>query len=93
MPEADAAVVEKLSVAGAILLGKTGMHEWAYGIASNHPHFGPVRNPWNTERIAGDSCGGSAAALAAGLCSFSLGSDTGGSIRIPAAPCGTARSR
>lgn len=90
VPEADAAVVEKLSAAGAILLGKTGMHEWAYGITSNNPHFGPVRNPWNPERIPGGSSGGSAAALAAGLCSFSLGSDTGGSIRIPAALCGIA---
>ena len=90
VPAADAAVVENLSAAGAILLGKTGMHEWAYGITSNNPHFGPVRNPWNTERIPGGSSGGSAAALAAGLCSFSLGSDTGGSIRIPAALCGIA---
>lgn len=90
VPEVDAAVVEKLSAAGAILLGKTGMHEWAYGITSNNPHFGPVRNPWNPERIPGGSSGGSAAALAAGLCSFSLGSDTGGSIRIPAALCGIA---
>ena len=90
VPEADAAVVERLSAAGAILLGKTGLHEWAYGITSNNPHFGPVRNPWHTERIPGGSSGGSAAALASGLCSFSLGSDTGGSIRIPAALCGIA---
>ncbi|MDE0624401.1 MAG: amidase [Bryobacterales bacterium] len=90
VPAADAAVVESLSAAGAILLGKTGMHEWAYGITNNNPHFGPVRNPWNTECIPGGSSGGSAAALAAGLCSFSLGSDTGGSIRIPAALCGIA---
>ena len=90
VPADDAAIVEKLSAAGAILLGKTGLHEWAYGITSSNPHFGPVRNPWDTERIPGGSSGGSAAALAAGLCSFSLGSDTGGSIRIPAALCGIA---
>lgn len=90
VPERDAAVIEKLSAAGAVLLGKTGLHEWAYGITSANPHFGPVRNPWATDRIPGGSSGGSAAALAAALCSFSLGSDTGGSIRIPAALCGVA---
>jgi aspartyl-tRNA(Asn)/glutamyl-tRNA(Gln) amidotransferase subunit A len=90
LPARDAAVVEKLSAAGAILLGKTGLHEWAYGITSSNPHFGPVCNPWNPQRIPGGSSGGSAAALAAGLCSFSLGLDTGGSIRIPAALCGIA---
>jgi aspartyl-tRNA(Asn)/glutamyl-tRNA(Gln) amidotransferase subunit A len=88
VPDYDAAVVEKLEAAGAILIGKAGLHEWAYGITSNNPHFGPVRNPWDRERIPGGSSGGSAAALAADLCSFSLGSDTGGSIRIPAAFCG-----
>lgn len=90
VPDSDAAIIERLSAAGAVLLGKTGMHEWAYGITSANPHFGPVRNPWDTERIPGGSSGGSAAALAAGLCAFSLGSDTGGSIRIPAAICGIA---
>lgn len=90
VPDRDAAIIERLSAAGAVLLGKTGMHEWAYGITSANPHFGPVRNPWDTERIPGGSSGGSAAALAAGLCAFSLGSDTGGSIRIPAAICGIA---
>lgn len=88
--ECDAAVIEKLEEAGAILVGKTGLHEWAYGITSTNPHFGPVRNPWDPERIPGGSSGGSAAAQAAGLCVFSLGSDTGGSIRIPAALCGVA---
>ena len=88
VPSSNAAVIEKLDAAGAILIGKTGLHEWAYGITSSNPHFGPVRNPWNPERIPGGSSGGSAAALAAGLCAFSLGSDTGGSIRIPAALCG-----
>lgn len=86
----DAAIIERLDEAGAILLGKTGLHEWAYGITSTNPHFGPIRNPWDPERIPGGSSGGSAAAQAASLCIFSLGSDTGGSIRIPAALCGIA---
>ena len=90
VPDRDAAVIERLGEAGAILIGKTGLHEWAYGITSTNPHFGPVRNPWDTDRIPGGSSGGSAAAQAAGLCVFSLGSDTGGSIRIPAALCGVA---
>ena len=90
VPTSNAAVIEKLDDAGAVLIGKTGLHEWAYGITSTNPHFGPVRNPWDPERIPGGSSGGSAAALAAGLCVFSLGSDTGGSIRIPAALCGIA---
>lgn len=88
VPAYDAAVVEKLRQAGAVLLGKSHLHENAYGITSNNPHYGPVRNPWNTDRIPGGSSGGSTAALAAGLCAFSLGTDTGGSIRIPAAFCG-----
>ena len=88
IPEHDAAVIEKLRYAGAVLVGKTGLHEWAYGITSNNPHFGAIHNPWDTTRIPGGSSGGSTAALAAGLCSFSLGSDTGGSIRIPASFCG-----
>ncbi len=89
-PQSDAAVIERLDDAGAVLVGKTGLHEWAYGITSTNPHFGPVRNPWDSGRIPGGSSGGSAAAQAAGLCAFSLGSDTGGSIRIPAALCGVA---
>ena len=88
IPQSDAAIIQKLNDAGSILMGKTGLHEWAYGITSTNPHFGPVTNPWDTTRIPGGSSGGSTAALAAGLCSFSLGSDTGGSIRIPAAFCG-----
>lgn len=90
VPSYDGTAVEKLTHAGAVLLGKTGLHENAYGITSNNPHFGAVRNPWNTNHIPGGSSGGSAAALAAGLCSFSLGTDTGGSIRIPASFCGVA---
>jgi aspartyl-tRNA(Asn)/glutamyl-tRNA(Gln) amidotransferase subunit A len=90
VPDFDATVIERLYQAGAILIGKAGLHEWAYGITSNNPHFGTIRNPWDPERIPGGSSGGSAAALAAGMCTFSLGSDTGGSIRIPAAFCGVA---
>lgn len=84
----DCAVYEKLRAAGAVLTGKTGMHELAYGVTSNNPHFGPVRNPHDTARIPGGSSGGSGAAVAAGLVFFAMGSDTGGSIRIPAAYCG-----
>jgi len=87
-PDYDAAVIERLRDAGAILLGKTGLHELAYGITSNNPHFGTIRNPWDLSCIPGGSSGGSTAAQAAGLCTFSLGSDTGGSVRIPAAFCG-----
>lgn len=88
VPSEDAPVVKTLREAGAVFLGKTNMHEFAYGTTSNNPHYGPVRNPWNISRIAGGSSGGSAAALAAGLCYGSIGTDTGGSIRIPAALCG-----
>jgi aspartyl-tRNA(Asn)/glutamyl-tRNA(Gln) amidotransferase subunit A len=88
IPLQDAAVVTSLKNAGAILLGKTNLHEFAYGVTSNNPHFGPVRNPWDLDRIPGGSSGGSATALAAGLCYGSIGTDTGGSIRIPASLCG-----
>lgn len=88
VPENDATVAASLQRAGAVLLGKTNLHEFAYGISTNNPHFGPTRNPWDTSRIPGGSSGGSAAAIAAGLCVASVGSDTGGSIRIPAALCG-----
>jgi aspartyl-tRNA(Asn)/glutamyl-tRNA(Gln) amidotransferase subunit A len=90
VPENDAAVVTLLKEAGAVLLGKTHMHEFAYGTTSNNPHYGPARNPWNLDCIPGGSSGGSAAALAAGLCFGSIGTDTGGSIRIPASLCGVA---
>lgn len=89
VPDFDAAVVERLAAAGAVLVGKTNMHELAYGITSTNPHYGAVRNPWNIERIPGGSSGGSAAAVAAGMVLAAMGSDTGGSIRIPAAYCGT----
>ena len=88
VPDYDAAVIEKLHQAGAVLVGKAGLHEWAYGITSTNPHFGAVRNPWDPKRIPGGSSGGSTAALASRQCLFSLGSDTGGSIRIPASLCG-----
>jgi aspartyl-tRNA(Asn)/glutamyl-tRNA(Gln) amidotransferase subunit A len=88
IPQHDAAVVRKLKEAGAVILGKTNLHEFAYGVTSNNPHYGPVRNPWDLRRIPGGSSGGSAAAVAAGLSYGSIGSDTGGSIRIPASLCG-----
>lgn len=88
VPLHDAPVVTTLKKAGTVLLGKTNMHEFAYGVTTDNPHFGPVQNPWDLERIAGGSSGGSAAALAAGLCYGSIGTDTGGSIRIPSALCG-----
>ncbi len=88
VPQHDAQVVAQLKEAGAVILGKTNMHEFAYGVTSNNPHFGPVRNPWDLSRIPGGSSGGSAASVAAGLCYGSIGTDTGGSIRIPAALCG-----
>jgi aspartyl-tRNA(Asn)/glutamyl-tRNA(Gln) amidotransferase subunit A len=88
VPQCDAAVVTLLNQAGAVLLGKTHMHEFAYGTTTNNPHYGPARNPWNLDRVPGGSSGGAAAALAAGLCFGSIGTDTGGSIRIPAALCG-----
>ncbi|MCB1019385.1 MAG: amidase [Acidobacteria bacterium] len=87
LPDYDATCVVKLRDAGAVLVGKANLHENAYGITSTNPHYGPVRNPWDLDRIPGGSSGGSTAALSAGLCSFSLGTDTGGSIRIPASFC------
>jgi aspartyl-tRNA(Asn)/glutamyl-tRNA(Gln) amidotransferase subunit A len=88
IPAQDAFVVEMLKKAGAVLLGKTNMHEIALGITNENPHFGDCCNPWDVGRISGGSSGGSGAALAAGLCLGALGSDTGGSIRIPASLCG-----
>lgn len=88
VPSEDADVVRRLKAGGAVLLGKLNMHEFAYGATSAQSHFGPVRNPWNRELVSGGSSGGSAAAVATGLCYGALGSDTGGSIRQPAAYCG-----
>ena len=87
VPDHDAAVIERLKAAGAVLLGKTGMHELAYGTTSNNAHYGPVCNPWSPACHPGGSSGGSAA-VAAGLAYGALGSDTGASIRQPAACCG-----
>ena len=84
----DSDVVARLRAAGAVLLGKAALHEWAFGVSTNNPHFGPTRNPHDATRIPGGSSGGSGAALAAGLAVLALGTDTGGSIRIPAALCG-----
>jgi aspartyl-tRNA(Asn)/glutamyl-tRNA(Gln) amidotransferase subunit A len=87
-PEADAAVVQRLKEAGAVLLGKLNMHEIALGVTNENPHYGDCCNPWDLTRITGGSSGGNAAALAAGLCMGAMGSDTGGSIRIPSSLCG-----
>ena len=89
-PQEDAPVVLKLRDAGVVFLGKLNMHEFAYGGTSAVSHFGPVRNPWNLEYSPGGSSGGSAAAVAARLCAGALGTDTAGSVRMPAAFCGLA---
>lgn len=88
VPAEDATAVRRLREAGAVILGKTNTHELAMGGTTNNIHFGATRNPWDLRRVPGGSSGGSAAALAAGQCLGALGTDTGGSIRIPAAFCG-----
>lgn len=88
VPAADAVVVAALRQAGAVVLGKTATHEFAWGITTDGKAYGPTRNPWNPSRTAGGSSGGSGAALAAGMAGVALGTDTVGSVRIPAAFCG-----
>jgi aspartyl-tRNA(Asn)/glutamyl-tRNA(Gln) amidotransferase subunit A len=89
IPAENSTVAQKLDRAGAILLGKTNLNEFAYGITGGNAHYGQVHNPWDAERIPGGSSAGSAAAIAAGLCVASIGTDTGGSIRVPSSFCGT----
>lgn len=88
VPRRDAAVVRLLQDAGAISVGKTNTHEFALGTTNDNPHYGATRNPWNPDLTTGGSSGGSAAAVAAGIVPLALGTDTAGSIRIPAALCG-----
>ncbi len=84
----DAPVVARLRTEGCVMVGKTNLHEFAYGVTSVNPHYGAVRNPHDPRMVAGGSSGGSAVAVAAGMCDWAIGSDTGGSIRIPASLCG-----
>jgi aspartyl-tRNA(Asn)/glutamyl-tRNA(Gln) amidotransferase subunit A len=88
VPQQDAEAVRRLKAAGAVLLGKLNLHEFAYGGSGVVGHFGPARNPWSPAHITGGSSSGSAAAVAAGMCYAALGTDTAGSIRLPAACCG-----
>jgi aspartyl-tRNA(Asn)/glutamyl-tRNA(Gln) amidotransferase subunit A len=88
VPATDATVTRLLRRAGAVVIGKNNMHEFAFGGTNENPHYGPARNPWDRERVPGGSSGGSGAAVAAGIGYASMGSDTGGSIRLPAAVCG-----
>jgi len=85
IPTRDAPVVRAL---GGVVIGKTNTHEFAFGTTNDNPHYGPSRNPWNTALTTGGSSGGSAAAVAAGIVRLALGTDTAGSVRIPAALCG-----
>ena len=88
IPSEDAPLVRQLKKAGVVMVGKTNMHEFAIGATSHISFFGPVRNPWNSDYVAGGSSGGSAVAVAAGMCYAAIGSDTGGSNRVPPACCG-----
>jgi aspartyl-tRNA(Asn)/glutamyl-tRNA(Gln) amidotransferase subunit A len=88
VPDTDAAVIERLKGAGAIIIGKTNTHEFAYGPIGDRSYFGPCRNPHNAEKISGGSSSGSAAAVASGMVVAAIGTDTGGSIRIPSSACG-----
>lgn len=88
--EHDAPVIKRIRREGCLVIGKTNLHEFAFGVTSVNPHYGTVRNPHDPGRVAGGSSGGSAVAVAAGMCDWAIGSDTGGSIRIPASLCGVA---
>lgn len=88
LPESDSFVIQRIKAHGGIIIGKTNLNEWAVGATGENEFFGPVQNPWDQNRISGGSSSGSASALAAGFCPLALGSDSGGSIRIPAALCG-----
>jgi aspartyl-tRNA(Asn)/glutamyl-tRNA(Gln) amidotransferase subunit A len=88
IPDRDAVVVSKLRQAGARIVGKTNTHEIALGLTNINPHYGPCRNPWDPDRVPGGSSGGSAVAVATGMALAALGTDTGGSIRVPAWLCG-----
>ncbi len=85
----SAEAVERLEAAGGVIIGRSGLHEFAFGFSSENPWFGPVRNPWNADESTGGSSGGSAAAVSAGIVPLAIGTDTGGSVRVPAALCGT----
>lgn len=88
IPDQDATVVQKLKEAGAIIIGKANLHEFAMGATTENPHYGVCRNPWDLERVPGGSSGGSAVAVATGMAFGAIGTDTAGSIRLPAAICG-----
>lgn len=87
--DSTAPCIARLEAAGAVVIGRTNLHEWAFGFNSENEHWGPVRNPWDIETSTGGSSGGSGAAVAAGITPIAVGTDTGGSVRVPAALCGT----
>lgn len=89
----DAEIVKRLKASGAVIAGMSNLSEFCYGVTTINEHFGPCRNPWNLDRVPGGSSGGSAAAVAAGICRIAIGTDTGGSVRIPASFCGVAGLR